>query len=116
MERRQRSLAARRKTVRGLVFALALAVTGCGTTSIHLQGSGVSAPGFVPPGTSVSGGSVGVNFQGASTAAALIGIVMLGAATHAPEVSPPVMDETRRVQLVDCTQPIADWSANLRCR
>ena len=28
----------------------------------------------------------------------------------------PPMDETRTVNLQDCTRPIEDWSANLRCR
>jgi hypothetical protein len=31
-------------------------------------------------------------------------------------VPAPPMDETRSVNTQDCTQPIVDWSANLRCR
>ena len=29
---------------------------------------------------------------------------------------PPPLDPTRRVLEQDCTQPIVDWSANLKCR
>ncbi|MGH8688829.1 MAG: hypothetical protein ACREVQ_14100 [Burkholderiales bacterium] len=29
---------------------------------------------------------------------------------------PPPLDAGRKVSEVDCTKPIADWSANLRCR
>jgi hypothetical protein len=32
-----------------------------------------------------------------------------------PESAGP-MDENRSVNLVDCTKPIADWSANLKCK
>jgi hypothetical protein len=28
----------------------------------------------------------------------------------------PVLDESRRVVEQDCTRPIADWSANLKCK
>ena len=33
----------------------------------------------------------------------------------APRWVPP-MDENRKVNLQDCSQPIVDWSANLSCR
>jgi len=29
---------------------------------------------------------------------------------------PPALDPSRRVLEADCTRPIEDWSANLRCR
>jgi hypothetical protein len=29
---------------------------------------------------------------------------------------PPELDAGRRVHEQDCTRPIADWSANLKCR
>jgi hypothetical protein len=97
-------------------LALALLCAGCGHSTVNVQGSGVGASGFFAPGTSVSGGSLGGGFQGASTAASLFGIALLGAALHYSDRAPAPMDETRRVQLVDCTRPIEDWSANLRCR
>lgn len=117
MERDPRSIAARRRA-RGLTAALGLALlcAGCGHSTINVQGGGGGSPGFVAPGTSVSSGSIGVNFQGASTAASVVGIALLGFALHSADGAPAPMDETRRIQLVDCTQPIADWSANLRCR
>lgn len=118
MERHPRPIAARRRPPRGLIPALGLALlcAGCGHGTVNVQGSGLGSTGFVAPGTSVSGGSLGVHFQGASTAASLFGIALLGIALHAADGPPAPMEETRRIQLVDCTRPIADWSANLRCR
>jgi hypothetical protein len=115
MERHPRPPAARRRATRGLIAALALLCAACSHTTVNVQGGGIGSPGFLP-GTSVSGGSVGVHVNGASAAAVLLGIAVLGIAAHAPHVSPPVMDEARRVQRVDCTRPIEDWSANLSCR
>ena len=116
MDRHPRPPAARRRTARGLISALALLCAACSHSAINVQGGGIGSPGVVPPGTTVSGGSLGIHVNGGSAAAVLLGIAVLGIASHAPEVSPAVMDEARRVQLVDCTRPIADWSANLRCR
>jgi len=31
-------------------------------------------------------------------------------------VPAPPMDETRSINAQDCTQPIVDWSANLKCK
>jgi hypothetical protein len=33
-----------------------------------------------------------------------------------PTRRPPELDAGRRVHVQDCTKPIADWSANLKCR
>ena len=94
---------------------LALACAGCGTTNVQITGSGVARP--VPlPGTAYQGGSVELRYPGASTAAALVTIGILGAATQAPVRGVPPMDGGRRVQERDCTQPLEEDSANLRCR
>lgn len=113
MVRRQRPPVARR----GLTAAalLALVCAGCGGRS-NVQFASSSSP---PTGNS-SGASVSV--QGSSTAAALAAIVILSGVAYRSEqgVLPaqrvPEMDPTRRVVEQDCTKPIADWSANLRCR
>ena len=113
MDRRTGSLAARC----GGFAALALAVAGCGGNSyLQLSSSG-------SPSTGVStGGSVSV--RGYSTFGTLLAIgVLAGASTasdrahelHAPGPLPP-LDATRRVHEQDCSRPIADASANLRCR
>lgn len=92
-------------------------------------GGGVAAP---PAGTSVSRGAIGVDVRSGSAAGAIIGIAAIGAllgvianddVRHVRAVTPdlrsdpvPEMLETRSVNLQDCTRPIADLSANLRCR
>lgn len=118
MDRRPRPPAPRhvsRPLIAVLAAGLALACAGCGTTNVQITGSGVARP--VPlPGSTYQGGSVELRYPGASTAAALITIGILGAATQAPVRGAPPMEEGRRVQERDCTQPLEDLSANLRCR
>jgi hypothetical protein len=74
------------------------------------------------PSTGVStGGSVSV--QGYSTFGALLALSLLASASwHADHAAPPFsravppLDPSRLVAERDCTQPIEDWSANLKCR
>lgn len=109
----QRSIAARR----GLALALALLASGCANTSVQVSGGGPQ------PTLSTSGGSP------------LGALVLLGflasyesynngthyranpfdALSPAQPVPAP-LDPARRVLEADCTRPIADWSANLKCR
>jgi hypothetical protein len=104
------------------VLSAALLAAGCGGQSnIHVQGSGVPAVTTVPAGAAVSGGSLGANIQGVSTLGALFAIGILsgayasdGALSASQRV--PELDPFRRVAERDCTQPIEDWSANLKCR
>lgn len=101
--------------IRGLVFSLALLAAGCGGHSnVQLSSSG-------SPSTGVStGGSVHV--QGHSTFGALLAIGILGGVSYEsdrempPSVRVPELDPSRRVVEQDCSKPIEDWSANLRCR
>lgn len=118
--------------VPGLVLGLLLA--GCSAhTSVRI-GSGAAG---VAPGTTVTSTSAGLSVQSGSTAGALLAIGVLAAATYgsesynggiryranpffaleppAPRSAPP-LDESRRVNEQDCTRPIEDWSANLKCR
>lgn len=95
-----------------LAFALALA--GCSTASVSGQGGRFSA-------TGASGGSVGVNIQGGTAAGVVVGVATMAALIGTWRDSPaqlaePEMLEGRAISEVDCTQPIPDWSKNLRCR
>jgi hypothetical protein len=93
-----------------LALLAALLTSGCSHTSVQ-GGWG---------GTSSSGGS------GSSVTWALIGIGLIAAGEHSerqraeglpPMNEPPLeLDKARRVNEQDCTQPIRDWSANLKCR
>lgn len=55
-----------------------------------------------------------------STGWVLLGIILIGMEFNDPtrplNPRPPPMDATRRVNEQDCTRPIVDPSANLRCK
>lgn len=103
-------------------LAVALGAAGCGGDSYIRYSSGSAVSG-VPAGTSAS-----VQVSTTSTSAAFgvafllhwallnerwdRGAGMVGSST----VPAPPMDATRVVNAQDCTKPIEDWSANLKCR
>jgi len=116
--------------MRGLALSFALLIAGCGGHSnVQLASSG-------SPSTGVStGGSVHV--QGRSTFAALLAIGILAGASYASDrdyesagmqhrSSPfmpmqrdlpvPELDATRTVNEQDCSRPIENRSANLKCK
>jgi hypothetical protein len=114
-----------------LVVALLLA--GCSAHMSVRIGSGATS---IAPGTSVTSTSAGLRIQSTSTAGALLAIGVLAAAIYGSESTSggirtranpflaldrsaraaPPLDESRRVNEQDCARPIADASANLRCR
>ena len=127
MDRRTRPACARRRPRRGLaravVLPLALLAAGCGGhANVQIQGSG--APGFttLPAGTAVSGGSLSASIQGGSAAGALLAIGLLGATLFSENdhnrihYRLPALDPARAVNEQDCSRPIENWSANLKCR
>lgn len=98
-----------------LSYSLVLALTACGGhANVQYVSSGSPATGIS------SGGSVSV--QGSSTLGVLFAIAVLsGASYHSdrgmpPSQRAPEMDPARRVVEHDCTRPIEDLSANLKCR
>jgi len=110
-----------------LLLAAALAAGCSATTRVNVAaGTGGAVP---PPGTSVSGGTIGMNVQGGSAAAAIVAAGTIAALVYgrddsrerylvepwvpAPE---PELLESRAINVQDCTKPIKDLSANLRCR
>jgi hypothetical protein len=116
--------------MRAIALSLALLLAGCGGHS-NVQ----FASSALPPGGVSTGGSVQAQSQ--STLAVLIAIGVLmgvsyasgrqeeslgprsgqsssGFGTSSTEV--PGMDRTRRVIESDCTKPIEDRSANLKCK
>lgn len=107
------------RLVARLVFACLLA--GCSSAEISARSGNFTSIGAPQPGTSVTGGSAGFSVQGGSAAAVVVttGVIaaMLGAWRDDPTGrAVPEMLEGRAINEVDCTQPIADWSANIRCR
>ena len=121
--------------MRGVVVSLALLAAGCGGDSYLRFSSGGSPVTGVTTGSTVyvQGGSG----SSSSTAGALLALFMIGQlwqggdpaqqapgssyrespfAVLGPGVAAPELDPSRRVNEQDCSRPIADWSANLRCK
>ncbi len=120
MDRRTRPIVARRRIAGALVLALCAA--GCGGNSYVAASSGGSPVGG--PSNSVS-----VSVQGGSSASAYFMLAMMFLMGNAYQQSSqahglygaspgpiPPMDESRNVNTQDCSKPIEDWSANLKCR
>jgi hypothetical protein len=120
MDRSTRPPFARRRFAGAL--ALALALGGCGGNSYVAVQSGSPAVG-VTTGTT---GYVQASTSSSSAAAAAVFLLHWSllnhywdqqAGTYGSSTLPaPPMDEARTVNTQDCTRPIEDWSANLKCR
>jgi len=111
---------------RWLAALLCALLTGCSSQAnvrVAFPGGG-----GVPAGTTTTGSQVGAHVQSGSIAATLLAFGLLAAAwyggdaeRHASGVFPgsgpvPRLDESRRVNVQDCTRPIEDGAANLKCR
>ena len=95
-------------------------IAGCSHTSVRFDsGAGVTS--------TTSSVSVGYSGHGSAAAWALIGIGLIAAEYGGsqaarerglePEKEPVrPMDASRQVNEVDCTRPIENWSANLKCK
>jgi len=119
-----------RRGIAALALALCLPLAGCGGGS-YTQ---VSSAGIPAAGASASGSTVYVNTSGSVSAlGTLITVLILAnhsyfsdldyaAGRSAWNVYPdrggyvPALDAERRVVEQDCTRPIVDWSANIKCR
>lgn len=87
-----------------------LLLTACAHSSVRVD----SAGGTVTTNTRVSAGYRG---DGAVAAWALIGIGLIASQYSESRSEPPeALDTPRRVNEQDCTKPIRDPSANLKCR
>lgn len=126
MERDQRPLVTRHGMNGGMIpgigVALAVLLAGCGgNANVQANSSNGSASGAV-------------SFPGRTSLGTLLSIVFLAGVSyesdremarsaryphfpHLPgDLRAPELDPSRRVVEHDCTRPIEDWSANLRCR
>lgn len=110
MGRDQGSPYTRHGMMRGFAAALAVLLSGCGgNANVQATSSNGSATGTV-------------SIPGPTSFGTLLSIVFLAGVSYESERGPsrtiqaPEPDPTRRVAVQDCTRPIEDWSANLRCR
>lgn len=106
--------------MRLLALVIAVLLAGCAQTSVRVDsGGGVT--------TTRTGVSVGYSGHGSAAAWALIGIGLIAAeyggsaAARERGLEPEragerKLDATRQVNEVDCTKPIENWSANLKCK
>ena len=88
-------------------------IAGCSHGQVQFSGGAAST---ASGGTAISSSSAGLNVQASgSTAAALIGLGIAGAVIYRSERAPELAP-VRKVNEQDCTRPIEDISANLKCR
>jgi len=107
--------------MRRIVSALAaLALYACTAANTEIASNTVGRVGTPAAGTTVVAGGVSVSVAGGSAAAAVGAAAILGTmfyyGAEPLDRTPPPMLEDRRINEHDCTKPIADYSANLRCR
>lgn len=91
--------------------ALTAALAGCAADT-HVRTGLVSS-------TASSGAAVGIDIQGGSGFAALLGFGVLAAGMQGASSAsrePPPLAEGRRVNIQDCSQPLQDTTGNLSCR
>lgn len=97
---------------RFIALVFAVLVVGCAHSNVSLNSSGSSASGTTTMSGQVSAGGSG--------AAAVALFAIAAVAIHAtPITSPqpaPELDGSRRVNEQDCSKPIRNWSANLKCK
>ena len=95
---------------RGIAVVLAVLLAGCGGNS-NLQAN-----------SSNGSASGAVSFPGRTNFGTLLSLIFLAGVSYesdrmTPRSGPvPELDPARRVVEHDCTRPIEDWSANLKCR
>jgi len=91
--------------------ALAIGLAGCNNAYVQVSGGTPLPPGPPPP-----GGSVSVTTSSALVTLLTFGLINFAMTGGAPFYAAPPMDPERRVVEHDCTRPIEDMTANLRCR
>ena len=121
MGRNQRPPVTRHGMMRALTVSLAVLLAGCGgQANVQVNSSGGSSTSASVPGYSRLGTLLSLIFLGAVSYESDRDMARAGYAPyslHAPGVVPlPELDPSRRIVEHDCTKPIEDWSANLRCR
>jgi hypothetical protein len=98
------------RKMRAVALSFAMALCGCGgNANVQANSSGGSA--------------ASVNFPGPSRFTALLSAIFLAGVSYESDravllhsAPVPELDPSRRIAEHDCTRPIEDWSANLKCR
>ena len=116
MGRRSGSIAARH----GLIALFSLALAGCASSSVQVSGGGpqptVNTAGNTPLGKLVLVAFIaGIGYESYRDGTRYRANPFDAMFQSGP-LPPPPLDPERKVLEQDCTQPIVDWSANLKCR
>ncbi len=102
-----------------LLLAVCVAtLPGC-LASLGMQAGNTGAPATQPgvgPGGSISSSSVNARIGDASALGAVVGVAVLGVLLGGEQSGPPELDASRTINEQDCTKPVEDSGANLRCR
>lgn len=115
-----------------LLLLLCVQIAGC-AHSVATLSTSTAAASSVAAGTTAVGAEVTAAGGGAGAIALFaLAAAMISASSEsaagtttyranpfdaiAPTRPPPALDGSRRVNEQDCSQPIKDWSANLKCR
>ena len=105
---------------RALALALAVALLpGCANYAVYGSTFGGSAAAATGTSVVVNGGLYASITLGATAASVMAGIgvvTLLAAGNGLSPIPPPPMREDRTINEQDCTAPIADLTANLKCR
>jgi hypothetical protein len=114
MDRSQGSIKPRRAVTRAAVAFMAALLAGCSNTAIRVDSTG----GSPPPVSSVGGGTARVQVGTGSGLPALLSLGLLVGIAYGDRhgAYAPQLDPARTVHEQDCSRPIEDRSANLRCR
>lgn len=93
--------------MRRVAILLSVLAAGCASHTQVAVGAG-----------SASGTYLGIDVQSGSAAGAIIAIGVMGAIYGSGDApaKPPPLAEGRTVREQDCTKPLEDPGANLRCR
>ena len=121
-----------RRGILPLALSFAVLLAGCGGDSYTRFSSG----GIPPAGVSTTGSTVYVQTSGSGSAfGTLLAALILATQSYLSDLEQrqagmsywpnsymasgravPELDVSRRVVEQDCTKPIVDWSANLKCK
>jgi len=105
------------------ILAAAAVASGCASNVASSFGTGGAPYPIPPPGgvKVIADGGLFVSATiglSAATANVLSGIFIVGFLAAGNDISPRLpakMREDRTINLQDCSKPIANWSANLKC-
>jgi hypothetical protein len=107
-------------TIRTMCSIVALLALSACSANTYIASNTAAGVGSAATGTTVVAGGVSASVVGGSAAGALGAAGVLGnlfyRGSEPLDRAPPPLLKGRKVNEQDCTKPLVDYSANLRCR